>query len=113
MHSIKVDGQDVEAVHRAAGRALKYARDGKGPVFLLANTYRLVGHYVGDPQIYRDKERVPRGRRDAGPDPEAAREAPGSRTRSTRRSTARRTSSSEAAVEFAKNGTDPKPEDAL
>ena len=38
MHSITVDGQDVEAVHKAAARALKHARDGKGPVFLLANT---------------------------------------------------------------------------
>src|SRR5215218_1054329 len=58
MHSITVDGQDVEAVHKAAGRALKHARDGKGPVFLLANTYRLVGHYVADPQVYRDKEEL-------------------------------------------------------
>src|SRR5213593_1618075 len=31
MHSLTVDGQDVEAVHKAAARALKYARDGKGP----------------------------------------------------------------------------------
>ena len=55
MHSISVDGQDVEAVWRAATRALDRARSGKGPVFLLAETYRLVGHYVGDPQVYRPK----------------------------------------------------------
>src|SRR5437660_7424244 len=58
MHSITVDGQDVEAVLRAAGRALEHARSGKGPVFLLCETYRLVGHYVGDPQVYRAKEEV-------------------------------------------------------
>ena len=55
MHSIKVDGQDVEAVFRAGSRALDHARSGKGPVFLLCQTYRLVGHYVGDPQVYRPK----------------------------------------------------------
>src|SRR3989442_3719438 len=55
MESIKVDGQDVEAVYRAASRALEHARSGKGPVFLLCQTYRLVGHYVGDPQVYRPK----------------------------------------------------------
>ena len=58
MHSVTVDGQDVEEVLRAAGRALEYARSGKGPVFLLCETYRLVGHYVGDPQDYRPKEEV-------------------------------------------------------
>ena len=53
MRPITVDGQDVEAVYRAASRALRHARTAKGPVFLLAETYRLVGHYVGDPQVYR------------------------------------------------------------
>src|SRR2546426_8564127 len=55
MHAVKVDGQDVEAVYAVAQRALKYARDGKGPVFMDVETYRLVGHYVGDPQVYRPK----------------------------------------------------------
>src|ERR671934_2592299 len=41
MKSIKVDGQDVEEVYTAAARALKHARDGKGPVFLLCETFRL------------------------------------------------------------------------
>src|SRR3989449_454451 len=58
MHSITVDGQEVEDVHAAANEALDHARAGDGPVFLLANTYRLVGHYVGDPQVYRDKDAV-------------------------------------------------------
>src|SRR5690349_14589940 len=58
MHSITVDGQDVEEVLRAAGRALEHARSGKGPVFLLCETYRLTGHYVGDPQVYRPKDEV-------------------------------------------------------
>ena len=58
MKSIKVDGQDVEAVYKATRRALEHARSGKGPVFLAVNTYRLVGHYIGDPQVYRSKEEL-------------------------------------------------------
>src|SRR3954452_3293247 len=36
MEAESVDGQDVEAVHDAAQRAPKHARDGKGPFFLVA-----------------------------------------------------------------------------
>src|SRR2546430_2954469 len=60
MKVMKVDGQDVEEVHRVASRALKHARDGKGPVFLHAETERLVGHSIRDPPAYRDKDGVPR-----------------------------------------------------
>src|SRR5919198_486125 len=56
MKAIKVDGQDVEAVYKATRKALDHARSGKGPVLLHLDTYRLVGHYIGDPQIYRSKE---------------------------------------------------------
>ena len=37
--------------------ALEHARSGKGPVFLVCETYRLVGHYIGDPQVYRAEGR--------------------------------------------------------
>src|SRR6266487_2678449 len=40
MHAFHVDGQDVEAVHLAAVEALKFARSGQGPVFLLCETER-------------------------------------------------------------------------
>ena len=56
MTAIKVDGQDVGAVYAATRRALEHARSGKGPVFLHCDTYRLRGHYIGDPQVYRSKE---------------------------------------------------------
>ena len=55
MHSIEVDGQDVEAVYAATVEAREHAVSGNGPVFLNVRTYRLVGHYIGDPQVYRDK----------------------------------------------------------
>jgi len=58
MRSMKVDGQDVEAVHVAATEALAHARSGHGPVFLLCETERLTGHYIGDAQLYRDKNQL-------------------------------------------------------
>jgi pyruvate dehydrogenase E1 component alpha subunit len=112
MHTIVVDGQDVEAVHDAATRALEHARSGEGPVFLLANTYRLTGHYVGDPQVYRPREEVREVRQSQDPldklrakveladgDWEALEQEVQAIV--------------EASVEFARNGTDPRPEDAL
>lgn len=53
-----VDGNDVEAVYEAAGELVARARDGRGPGLLEAVTYRLRGHYVGDPQQYRTREEV-------------------------------------------------------
>ena len=38
--------------------ALAQARGGHGPVFLLCETERLTGHYIGDPQVYRDKDEL-------------------------------------------------------
>ena len=112
MKAMTVDGQDVEEVHRTARRALAHARKGKGPVFLLAETFRLVGHYVGDPQVYRPKgelqdvrehedplDRV-RPRLELSDDEFEAIDADVRRI-------------VEDAVEFAQNGTDHKPEDAL
>jgi TPP-dependent pyruvate/acetoin dehydrogenase alpha subunit len=55
MKAIKADGQDVEAVRRATIEAVAHARSGSGPVLLVAETYRLAPHNVGDPQEYRDK----------------------------------------------------------
>jgi len=112
MHSITVDGQDVEAVHKAAARALKHARDGKGPVFLLANTYRLVGHYIGDPQVYRDKEELQETRETQDPI-EKLRERLQISEADFEELDREAHELVEASVEFAKAGTDPKPEDAL
>jgi acetoin:2,6-dichlorophenolindophenol oxidoreductase subunit alpha len=49
----QVDGMDVFAVREAAGRAVAQAREGRGPVFLEALTYRFVGHSRSDPATYR------------------------------------------------------------
>ncbi|MEJ2580298.1 MAG: thiamine pyrophosphate-dependent dehydrogenase E1 component subunit alpha [Acidobacteriota bacterium] len=46
-----VDGSDVRAVHKAAGKLIDAARRGKGPGFLLATCPRLDGHILGDPLL--------------------------------------------------------------
>jgi pyruvate dehydrogenase E1 component alpha subunit len=112
MEAAKVDGQDVEAVHLATVDALVHARAGHGPVFLLCETERLTGHYIGDAQLYRDKQelltlqetRDPiqnlRERLELGDEEWAQldRDARGV---------------VDAALEFALAGTDPTPSDAL
>jgi TPP-dependent pyruvate/acetoin dehydrogenase alpha subunit len=112
MKAMKVDGQDVEEVHRIASRALKHARDGKGPVFLHVDTYRLVGHYVGDPQVYRDKEELRETRETQDPI-EKLRERLGASDEEFEDLDREVHELVDASVEFAKAGTDPRPEDAL
>src|SRR5579871_805439 len=48
IHAESVDGQDVRAVYAAASQLVKHAREGEGPSFLQADTYRYSGHHVGD-----------------------------------------------------------------
>ncbi|MFY9532233.1 MAG: thiamine pyrophosphate-dependent enzyme [Candidatus Acidiferrales bacterium] len=58
MDAETVDGQDVRAVYATAARLVERARQGKGPAFLLCNTYRYRGHHVGDinREYYRSKQ---------------------------------------------------------
>ncbi len=112
MKVMKADGQDVEEVHRVAQRALKHARDGKGPVFMHVETERLVGHYIGDPQVYRDKEELHRLQETRDPIT-LLREKLGVPDEEFEADYGEVQEIVEASVEFAKAGTDPKPEDAL
>ncbi len=48
-----VDGNDVWAVHEAAGDAIERARGGDGPTLLECRTYRHFGHSKSDPAPYR------------------------------------------------------------
>jgi pyruvate dehydrogenase E1 component alpha subunit len=112
MKTMKVDGQDVEEVHRVASRAVKHARDGKGPVFLHVATERLVGHYIGDPQVYRDKEQL-RALQETRDPITLLREKLGLSDEELEADDREVHELVDASVEFAKAGTDPKPEDAL
>lgn len=51
-----VDGNDVEAVHRAVASAKETALADQGPVIIEAQTFLLCGHYEGVPLGYRDHE---------------------------------------------------------
>lgn len=53
-----VDGNDVEQIDGAFQRALSRARAGEGPSLIECKTYRWLGHWTGDPQIYRTREEV-------------------------------------------------------
>ena len=48
---VRVDGNDVVAVWRAAGEAVRRARAGEGPTLIESLTYRHGGHQEGDPVI--------------------------------------------------------------
>ncbi len=54
--SMEVDGMDVLAVHRCTTEAVQKARSGKGPTFLVCNTYRFSGHHAGDQKQDYKKE---------------------------------------------------------
>jgi acetoin:2,6-dichlorophenolindophenol oxidoreductase subunit alpha len=112
MRAVTVDGQDVEAVYRTTEEALAHARGGDGPVFIVAETYRLTGHYVGDPQVYRPKEELRELRRTQDPLEKlrASLELPDEEWEAMEREIGEIVDGS---VEFAQNGTDPEPEDAL
>lgn len=56
--AVRVDGNDVEAMYAAVEEAATQARAGGGPTYIEAMTYRLWGHMMGDPEVYRTKEEV-------------------------------------------------------
>lgn len=58
MPAVRVDGNDVEAMYAAVEAAASRARTGGGPTYIEAMTYRLWGHMMGDPEIYRTKDEV-------------------------------------------------------
>lgn len=61
LQSAKLDGNDVLAVRRAAGRAVARARRGDGPGFIECSTYRILGHAgcaAQDATGYRDEAEV-------------------------------------------------------
>ena len=53
-----IDGHDVRKVYATAKEVIDRVRRGAGPVFLVCNTYRFMGHHVGDVnrEYYRSKQ---------------------------------------------------------
>jgi len=69
----EIDGNDVAEVWRAAGEAVGRAREGGGPSFIEARTYRIQGHFEAESFVlsggrYREEAEIERWRQ-AGADP--------------------------------------------
>jgi pyruvate dehydrogenase E1 component alpha subunit len=56
MPGVVVDGNDVLAVYETVSAAVARARAGEGPTFIEGKTYRWMGHFSGDAEVYRTKE---------------------------------------------------------
>jgi TPP-dependent pyruvate/acetoin dehydrogenase alpha subunit len=99
-------------VYKTARQALEHARSGKGPVFVHLDCVRLHGHYIGDPQVYRDKDEARKLAETRDPITLLRAKLELSDAEFQEMDT-EVTEIVEASVEFAKSGTDPAPEDAL
>lgn len=50
---VTIDGNDLMEVYNTANELIKEVREKKKPILLECKTYRLKGHFVGDPMEYR------------------------------------------------------------
>lgn len=53
---VAVDGNDALAVYETVRAAVERARSGEGPTLIVADTYRIEGHTIGDPLTLRPKD---------------------------------------------------------
>src|SRR5262245_46715687 len=58
MPGVLVETNDAVAVCQAAGEAVARARAGGGPTLIEVKTDRYLGHFQGDPEVYRPKNEV-------------------------------------------------------
>lgn len=58
MPGIKVAHNDAVEVYDAAASAIERARRGQGPSLIEVKTDRYLGHFQGDPEVYRPKDEV-------------------------------------------------------
>ena len=112
---VLIPDNDPVAVYEAAGEAVERARRDGGPSLIEVKTDRLLGHFEGDPQVYRTPEEMERlHQRDAirtfeqrlassGVLPEAGAQRVWEEARM----------EVDKAIEFARSSADPTPESAL
>lgn len=53
-----VKDNDPIAMYEVSKEAVERARKGEGPSIIEIETYRFLGHFQGDPEVYRDKNEV-------------------------------------------------------
>lgn len=58
MHGVTVNGNNFFEVYDAMKEAKERALSGGGPTIIECKTYRVKGHFVGDPEMYRTKQEV-------------------------------------------------------
>jgi len=110
------DGNDILEVRKTVAKAVKRAREGKGPTIVENMTYRFRGHFEGDPQKYRSLEEIESFKKANDPIVRFRSFLKEEQTLSDQRYKAfmdEVTSQIKAAVEYAKAAPLPKPEDAL
>jgi pyruvate dehydrogenase E1 component alpha subunit len=62
-----VNGMNPVSVYLAGLKAVKWVRDGNGPIILEMKTYRYRGHSMSDPAKYRTREEVQKMREEQDP----------------------------------------------
>ena len=67
MPATSIDGTDVEAVWKVAGKSMIRARKGKGPSFIHATCTHPEGHFLGDPLLRIARHPVEEMKKVAGP----------------------------------------------
>jgi len=112
---VLIPDNDPVAVYEAAGEAVARARRGDGASLIEVKTDRLLGHFEGDPQVYRTKEELDRLReRDALKRFESQLIGSGTLTEAdARRVWEEARAEVDEAVEFARSSPYPAPESAL
>ncbi|MDR2332472.1 MAG: thiamine pyrophosphate-dependent dehydrogenase E1 component subunit alpha [Burkholderiaceae bacterium] len=115
MPGVLVKENDAVAVYEAAGEAIARARRGGGPTLLEVKTDRYLGHFQGDPEVYRTKGETTTLRAN-DPIPRIAEQlrAAGELTDAVEQQIRQRVSARVAeAYEYGRASPYPKPEDAL
>jgi TPP-dependent pyruvate/acetoin dehydrogenase alpha subunit len=115
MPGIDVLENDPLAVFEAAGTAIERARAGGGPTIIEVKTDRFLGHFQGDAEVYRPKEKVSELRaNDPIPRFAAALRERGTLDEAAAREIEQRAQAAvDEAYAFARESPQPEPEEAL
>jgi TPP-dependent pyruvate/acetoin dehydrogenase alpha subunit len=112
---VLIPDNDPTAIYEVAGEAVARARAGKGPTLIEIKTDRLLGHFEGDPQLYRTKEEMDTlHQRDALKHFEQQLIEAGTLTADSAKQVWKAAQAEvDAAIEFARQSPYPEPESAL